>query len=340
MNLIRPRALLPGALLFALSLLSGAAMADASPEDRASADLLYNDAAKLMGDGKYAEACPKLRASQKLDPAIGTLLKLGFCFTNTGQTASAWASFNDAEAMARKAFDKRAEQAAKQARELSGKLSKLTITAAEGGVEVQRDGVVVDPGLLGTALPVDPGAHTISATAAGKEPWSLAITVAAGPGTMTVSVPALTAAAVAKAAAASEAAVYAPPAEAAAAPSGWSRQRTAGLILGGGGVVSVVLGSVFGALTLSKTGEARKQCSAAHPPQCSKDGLKLYTDAETTANVSNVWMGLGGAALIGGVVLFLTAPSGAPAAPAKAARVHVVPVVGAGTTGVVLQGVW
>lgn len=94
-----------------------------------------------MGAGKYPEACPKLRASQKLDPAIGTLLKLGFCFTYTGQTASAWASFNDAEALARKTGDKsRANEAAKRARDLEGKLSKLVIESAAPDVEVRRDG--------------------------------------------------------------------------------------------------------------------------------------------------------------------------------------------------------
>src|SRR3954466_1150821 len=113
MNSIRSRALVRGSLLLALLSTSAPAFAEATPEDRASADQLYNDAAKLMAASKYPEACPKLSASQKLDPAIGTLLKLGFCFTYTGQTASAWSSFNDAEAMARRAGDKgRGDEAA------------------------------------------------------------------------------------------------------------------------------------------------------------------------------------------------------------------------------------
>ena len=117
MNLLRSRALVRGSLLLALLSIPLPALADATPEDRASADQLYNDAAKLMTAKNYAEACPKLGASQRLDPAIGTLLKLGFCFTYTGQTASAWASFNDAEAMARKAGDRpRGDEAAKRRR--------------------------------------------------------------------------------------------------------------------------------------------------------------------------------------------------------------------------------
>lgn len=68
--------------------------------------------------------------------------------------------------------------------------------------------------------------------------------------------------------------------------------------------------------------------------------MRLHEDAKTTANVSNVGLAVGGAAVIGGVVLFLTAPAGEAAAPAPGARGRVLPVVGMGSTGVLLQGVW
>lgn len=324
--------------------LSAPALAEGTAEDRASADQLYNDATKLMAAGKYAEACPKLGASQKLDPAIGTLLKLGFCFTYTGQSASAWASFNDAEAMARKANDRsRGDEAAKRARDLEGQLSKLAIESAAVEVEVRRDGIVLDRSVLGAALPVDPGAHVISASAAGKEPWSSSITIEAGPGTTTVRVPALASAAVA---ATSAAAVAIPAAHEAKAATGWSTQRKVAIGVGAAGAAGLVVGAVFGAMTLSKTSATTGHCSTDEKPKCDEEGLTLYADANTTANVSNVALAVGGAAVIGGVVLFLTAPGGEAAAPttakasAKAARIEVVPVVSAGAAGVFLQGVW
>ena len=343
MNSIRSRALLRGALVLALSSISGPAMADATPEDRASADQLYNDATKLMGAGKYAEACPKLRASQRLDPAIGTLLKLGFCFTYAGQTASAWASFSDAEALARKAGDKgRADEAAKRARELEGKLSKLTIESAAPDVEVRRDGVVVDPSLLGTALPVDPGPHAITASAPGKEPWSTSVTIEAGPSATTARVPALTPSPVA------DAPAPAPAPAATLAPTtpeaGWSTQRKVALGVGGVGVAGVVVGAVFGAMTLSKTSATQGHCSKTPTEtQCDREGLALYSDANTTANVSNIGFAVGGAAVIGGVVLFLTAPSSSPSSSSSSSsrvQVQVLPMVGLGSRGVLLQGVW
>lgn len=347
MTSIRSRALASGSLLLALLSATAPALADATPEDRASADQLYNDASKLMTAGSYAEACPKLGASQRLDPAIGTLLKLGFCFAYAGQTASAWASFNDAEAMARKAGDKaRAAEAAKRAHELEAKLSRLTIAieveATAPDVEVRRDGAVVDRSVLGAALPVDPGAHVISASAPGKATWTSSITVAAGPGTTTVRVPALLPAPVAEA----PPPPASPPAEAPAPPprppAGWSTQRKVALGVGAAGVVGVAVGAIFGAVTLGKTSEARGYCSKTKPPQCEPMGVTLYSAANRTANVSNVAMGVGGAAVIAGVVLFLTAPAGGASratAPEKT-TLRVLPAVGLGSAGILWQGAW
>ena len=342
MHSIPPRALISGSLLVALLSLSAPAAAETTPEDRASADQLYNDATKLMSATKYAEACPKLGASQKLDPAIGTLLKLGFCFMYTGQTASAWASFNDAEAMARKAGDRtRGDEAAKRAHDLEAKLSKLVIESAAADVEVRRDGAVIDRGVLGTALPVDPGVHAITASAEGKEPWSGSVSVAPGPGTTTLRVPALEAAAAAAAVAAvTPLASAAEPAPGPTPAPGWSTQRKVALGVGGVGLVGIVVGSVFGAMTLSKTGAGNQRCSTGDKPFCDPEGLSLLKGAMTTANVSNVALAVGGAAVISGVVLFLTAPAGVAPAKAESAQLKVLPGVGPGSGGIFVQGVW
>ncbi|APR77729.1 Hypothetical protein A7982_03076 [Minicystis rosea] len=186
---------LAGGILLVGSLV--AVDASAGPaEDRAAADTLFREGRALVKQGKYADGCPKLAASQKLDPAIGTLLALGDCYELAGQTASAWATFNDAGAMARKAGDqRRGDEAARRAGLLEPKLSKLVIEIAPDaraeGLEVRRNGKTIDTALLGAAIPIDPGEQTIEATAPNRKPWVTKVQVEAKPGAVTVRVPAL-----------------------------------------------------------------------------------------------------------------------------------------------------
>jgi hypothetical protein len=337
-----------GVLVVALSL-APRAQADPSAEDRAAADALFREGRALVKQSKYAEACPKLAASQTLDPIAGTLLALGDCYELNGQTASAWATFNDAEAMARKASDRpRAKEATRRAGLLEPQLSKLVVEMAPElrveGLSVQRNGKPLDAALLGSAIPVDPGEHTIVVAAPGKKTWSAKVRVEPKSGQSTVRVPALedTPAPQAPVVPAPQpVARPAAPADTDAEPeaSSWSGQRTVGLLLGGVGLVGVAVGSVFGIQTLSKISEARNPhgCTDDDPPRCDAEGVKLHKDANTTANISNVAFAVGGAALASGVVVFLTAPS-SKAAPPLALQVRLGPAAGVGTAGLSLRG--
>src|SRR4051812_10257047 len=78
----------------------GAARAQVSPEVRSASVALFDEARRLMADGKFAEACPKLEESQRMDPGIGILFNLGDCYEHLGRTASAWISFRDVASIA------------------------------------------------------------------------------------------------------------------------------------------------------------------------------------------------------------------------------------------------
>src|SRR5258706_15050741 len=91
-----------GSLVLATGFLfTAAARAEPTSSDKAAAEGLFGDARRLMADGKFAEACPKLEASQRLDPGVGALLNLGDCYEQYGRTASAWVEVREAASAAR-----------------------------------------------------------------------------------------------------------------------------------------------------------------------------------------------------------------------------------------------
>jgi serine/threonine-protein kinase len=163
------------AVTLAIGGLATPARADPTPEDKATAEALFEHAKGLMKEGKYAEACPKLEESQRLDAGIGTMLYLADCYEKGGKTASAWAEFLDAASTARAAGQlEREKRARERAATLEPRLNRLSITVGVEvpGVEVQRDGVPVQRALWGTPVPLDPGDHNIVAAAPGKKTWS------------------------------------------------------------------------------------------------------------------------------------------------------------------------
>ncbi len=180
-------------VVVAMSVAGGTALAQ-SAEDKAAADVLFKDARALIAVKHYAEACPKLEASQHLDPAPGTELNLADCYEQTGRFASAWGMFHQAADDARRIGDTDAEQVAlERGALLDAKISHLTIQPPNEkivGLVVTRNGTTIDLVMLGGALPVDAGDQRIECHAPGRKPWSQSVSLRAGE-SMTVQVPAM-----------------------------------------------------------------------------------------------------------------------------------------------------
>lgn len=165
--------------------------------DVAQAEALYNEANKLMTAKQYEQACPKFAESHRLDPGVGTLLKLATCYEQLNKTASAWASLLEAQLLAEKNKDAaRAGKAKARATQLVPKLTRMNVNVSSAagsiqGLEVRRDGELIGKGQWGQALPVDPGTYQIEASAPGRKTWSTRID-AVGPGkTIAVEIPLL-----------------------------------------------------------------------------------------------------------------------------------------------------
>ena len=273
----------------------------------------------MAAKGRYAEACPKFEASQQLDPGLGTLLNLADCYEKLGKTASAWAEYRDAIPLARAAGSKvRLDLATSRAAALESRLSKLTIrvssaTSAVPGLEIRRDGAVVLQAELDSALPVDPGSHTLEASAPGKQRWSTTVQIAADTPNVVVEVPALTEAADVKTTAA-VAATKSPAPKPESKPEGspaehaGSSQRTVAIVVGAVGVAGLGVGTAFGILAKNKWSDAKAKCSN-YPSACSPEGIDLNSTANSQATISTVAFIAGGAAVAAGAVLWFTAGS-------------------------------
>jgi serine/threonine-protein kinase len=323
-----------------------------SSTDKAMATQLYDDAETLMQSKDFAGACPKYAESQRLDPQLGVLLHLADCYEKAGKTASAWASFKDAiEVAARRnasgVNEPRERIARDRAEALAAKLSRITIKVTKPdlvGLEVTQDGQVVGRAIWGSAAPVDPGVHTVTAKAPGNKTWTKEIKLGPDGAKETVVVPSL------EIEAATPAPVVAPapetlPVQGAVSTAGFetapgaSSQRTIAYVVGGVGVVGLVAGTVFGLTRSSAVSERDGICPSN---RCTRDESNRIDDltskAKSDAMLSNIAFGIGGAALVGGVVLFLTARPSQPAKAAAVTRIH--PWGGAGSAGLAVGGEW
>lgn len=137
-----------------------------SPENAVAAEALFAEGRRLLETNDTKGACEKFAASQALDPGVGTLLNWAECLRKDGRTASAWARFREAAAMARAAGQTDREGLARaRATELEPELCRLTVQTSGGPGNVFIDGKPTNPQLLGTAIPVDPGVHRVEGVA-------------------------------------------------------------------------------------------------------------------------------------------------------------------------------
>lgn len=275
--------------------------------DKAAAEALFVEGRKLMEAGRYVDACPKFEASQRLDPGVGTMLNLAECYEKSGRTASAWAEFREVISAARAAESKEREALARErAAALESKLTRLTIALspeASGipGIEVRRDGNVVDSAELGTSIPMDPGKHVIEANAPGKQKWYRTVELNDSSREAQVLVPGLSAVG-------DTSSVPPPVTDSGPGTSSGSGQRTVALVAGAVGVVGVAVGAVYGLQATSKWDDAKGACSN-YPYGCPPKALDDREKAKSFATLSTVGFVVGAAGLAAGAVLWFTAGS-------------------------------
>jgi serine/threonine-protein kinase len=323
-----------GAAMVAVMLAGAPAVAQPSGQDVATAQALFDEGKRLMAAGSYAEACPKLLESQRIDPGGGTLYAIALCHEGEGKTATAWADFNVALAEARK--DRRTDReaaAAERIRALEPRLTRTRVVvpaARAPGLEIKRDGARVGEAQWGTALPIDPGEHAFEATAQGKRPWRQVVDIRGEGKTIDVAVPALED---------EPAAAPPPPPAAAAGPAPppketGSPQRTWAFVAGGVGLAAAAVGLGFALSASSKWSEASEACPGGRctDPADRDKGVQAGTEAD----LSTVLVTAGAVAVVAGTILWLTAPRASATAASRGPAV----LPGAGFVGIGPVAVW
>ncbi len=329
-------------LSLVLVALGGTAHAD-------KADALFKKAKKLLAEKRYPEACATFEEVDKTDPGIGAKLNVGKCYEEWGKLALAYRWYTDAEAMASATKDGRAPQIHALAEELDTNVPRLTVSIPEGANPDVVETILLDGKPLttfGVEQRVDPGAHVLEMTIDGVAKKKVVPVERGGSSEISLDVPKGKGKGKGKKGSGWKTkkpegggdpqGEPAPDPEPEAAPVPGRTQRIAGIALGAGGVVAI---GVAGAITLSARGKY-KDALADHcmgsSSMCDEKGLDITRDARHRANIATVVTIVGGAAVIGGVVLYLVAPK--VAAPGGEHALRITPVVGEDGAAVVLGG--
>lgn len=299
----------------------------ASKEDVAKADKLFSEAQVLVQKGQYAEGCKKFAESQKLDPANGTLINLALCHEKEGKVATAYRELQELLALmsnSKNPDDKeRGRVANERLKVLDKKLPRVSfdVSALPKDVTITLDGEKVNDPSIPTM--VDPGSHTVDATASGKKPGTATFEVRDA-GTINVKIEGLIDDAPPPPPPPPPPPKPAPPPE----TSFWSGQRVLGAGVATVGLVGIGVGAVFGLKTFDTRDQRDAHCKGT---VCDAEGIRLHDDARQSALISSIGFIGGGVALAVGGFLFFTASS---TTKTPAAKVD----VGVGPGSVLLRG--
>ncbi len=198
---------------------------------------------------------------------------------------------------------------------LEPKLSRLVIVvpddARTDGLSVRRDGTILGEAALGTAMPVDPGQHRISAEAPGHEAWSTTVELGSTGDLRTVTIRPL-----------AETPKPEHPGNL-VGPATVTRETPSSkyspvLLYStlGVGVAGIGLATFFGIRSHTKERDARKTCPNT---TCSDPAaVAASQDGVTSANIANIAGAAGLVALGVATYLFLTNKTG-PSGKSKSA---------------------
>ena len=306
------------------------ALADETTHDKAVA--AFQEGRRYIEGGNCDAAVTKLRESLSYEPSVGARMSLAECYEKNDPLA-AWRMLKDAANLAYLNHDDRLTIAEQKAAALEKRLPMIRVAIPASslelaGFELRIDGELVDKFHYRSGLvAVKPGKHVVEANAPLRH-WSEQISATDG-GTTSVNVKLERETFGTTTSPAAPVAATTLPRSQEAPGSG---RRTLGLALGGVGLAGLASGVAFGIITLSKKSTIEELCGG-NTGSCRAAPGSVDPEREsasTTAAISTVSFIVGGLALVGGGILYFSAPSAT-----TIGRIRVAPRVGhtGGTVG-------
>jgi len=287
-------------------------------------ETLFREGRAAMQEKNYDLACEKFAESQKKEPAPGTALNLGECEEQRGHLVAAGEAFAIAAATFT-APDKQ-QYAASRAEAADRKTPRLTVrTSAPVPGLVVHVGTSVIP--VDAEVKMDPGAVVIRAEAPGRRVKELTATLREGKN-LEVDIGALEPDG-------EDDPAPAPAVEVPPPRTGLQQHlRPIGLIVGGVGAASLVVGAVTGVLALDRAGTVEERCTP--DLVCDREGFDAARSGSTLSLVSTITIAAGSAALVGGAALYLLAPRAAK----STGGVRMTPTASRDGAGLSIRGVF
>ncbi len=256
----------------------------------------FGQALALQTGGDWAGALALLKEVAAVKPTPQVRFNIALCEERLGRLVAALGDYELAasDAQAEKA-DQVREEVDARLESLKARVPRVIVKRAEGAdaATISLDGVSLGDSVLNAPLPVDPGPHVVEATGAGYLPFKQSFRVAEQQ-TETIAVT------LALAPVKQE---PLPPPSQRANPQG---MRTAGYIVGGAGIASLIASGAMFYLRHTSISDLDKQCGADRMscPDSARNTVdrgKLYTTlGDVTLAVGAVGLGVGAVLVIVG----------------------------------------
>jgi hypothetical protein len=316
-------------------------------EDLDSARKLFADALRDEEDGDFVSALEKFERVRNVRDTASIEYRIGTCYEGLGRPASALVAYRSAVGLGESepesadvvhGAQNRMHVVAPHTARLALRLSSV----APADADVRIDDVPLSVRERRAPVPLDPGKHVVTATAAGAIPYRAEINAAEGD-EISLQIP-LDPRPVASDAsvrpAASAPAMEAPAAAAGATPPAHSATATIGWSAIIGGSALLVASAVVLLIRDHQIGDLNRSCPMGRCPAGVNEnaivGERSAALAEGPVGVAIGTAGLISAAV--GAYFLLSRSDDAPAAPAAAARIRILPLAWRDGAGAVVVG--